>query len=591
MENHNKEKVVLAIGAILILVFAIFFSDKSWAHILELVLALVEMGILIRLLGKKGNSARVILVAMMTFAILSWILPAAYISSEYVEQGRVQMGLFDLFNYPLTALSYFGYIAFFLILVGGFYGVLYKIPAYRTFLDKIASRAKKREKVYLSLMVIIISLLVSICGMHIGVALFVPFIVSLILLMGYDKIVAALVTVGSICVGLIGSTYASSNLSVLTQTLSLKWDYQIGVRFVILFVGVVLVLFNTFMYIKRNVSNKKIEKKTIKKVEIEDEEEEIVAEKIVSEPVHKTAKKNNASKNSKSNSKKNTTTKSSKSRKSDNKAALKDEDIIVVKESLTESNDLVPNVVESNHSVWPFYLTFILLFLVFVLAFISWGDSGFKVNLFTDITKNVQDFKLFGFPIFSKVLGTVNAFGSWTITDMFLPMALMVCLLSLIYKVKFDDVFDGFVKGAKKALGPATIVVLLYSILVLVTYHPFQVVIYNAILGLTKGFNIATTAIVAIVASLFNSDIAYSFQSVVPYYASVVTSTDNYSLAAVIFQSMYGFTMLVGPTSLALMGILSYLNVSYKDWLKNVWKLAFELFIILLIIFIVLAVI
>ena len=86
---------------------------------------------------KKHNIAKVVLITMLVIALLSWIIPAAYYSGSYVDQGRVQMGLFDLFNYPLTALSYFGYIALFLILVGGFYGVLYRIPAYRSFLDKI----------------------------------------------------------------------------------------------------------------------------------------------------------------------------------------------------------------------------------------------------------------------------------------------------------------------------------------------------------------------------------------------------------------------------------------------------------------------
>ena len=86
---------------------------------------------------KKHNTVKVVLITLLVFVLLTWILPAAYFSGQYVEQGRVQMGLFDLLNYPLTALSYFGYIAFYIIVVGGFYGVLYKIPAYRTFLDKI----------------------------------------------------------------------------------------------------------------------------------------------------------------------------------------------------------------------------------------------------------------------------------------------------------------------------------------------------------------------------------------------------------------------------------------------------------------------
>ena len=113
----------------------------------------------------------------------------------------------------------------------------------------------------------------------------------------------------------------------------------------------------------------------------------------------------------------------------------------------------------------------------------------------------------------------------------------------------------------------------------------------KSILGLTKGFNIATTVIVALLAPIFNSDIAYSFQSVLPYYTSIVTKTANYPLVGVIFQAMYGVVMLFAPTSLVLMSILAYLKVSYKDWLKTIWKLLLELFVVLLIIFIILALI
>ena len=54
---------------------------------------------------------------------------------------------------------------------------------------------------------------------------------------------------------------------------------------------------------------------------------------------------------------------------------------------------------------------------------------------------------------------------------------------------------------------------------------------------------------------------------------------------------MYGLAMLVVPTSLVLMGTLSYLKISYKEWWKIIWKLALELFVILLIVFIILALI
>ena len=107
---------------------------------------------------KKYNIFKIVLIVIFVLLVLSWIFPAAYYSGQYVDQGRVQMGLFDLFNYPITALSYFGFIAIFLILVGGLYGVLYKIPAYRAFLDKLVKLMKGKEKLSISIMIVIISI-------------------------------------------------------------------------------------------------------------------------------------------------------------------------------------------------------------------------------------------------------------------------------------------------------------------------------------------------------------------------------------------------------------------------------------------------
>ena len=541
---------------------------------------------------KKNNTIKVVLITTIVLLVLSWIFKAAYFQGEFVDQGRVQMGLFDLFNYPLTALSYFGYIALYLIAVGGFYGILYKIPAYRNLLDKISGAFKNKGMLFLSIVVVLFALLVSICGLQIGLALVIPFVVSIILLIGYDKNVAALVTVGSMAVGLAGSTYANANLNVLTSSLNLDINYQIWVRVVILLVGIILVIFNTFMYTKRNMKVVKAEKTTVKKAEVEEVK---VATKVEPEKKSKneTAKKNSSknpttkksTKSTSSNSKKS----SSKSRKSVNKAALKDEDIIVVKENMGVNKEcLVPNAVGSVHKVWPFVTLFILLFIVFVLAFIPWS-AVFKIDLFDKILKGFTEFELFGFPIFGKIFGTVNSFGNWMITDMFLPMALVILILAFIYRLSFDDIIDGFMAGAKKALRPAIVAMLVYTILVLVTYHPFQLVLYKAIIG--KKFNVVKEVLTAILATIFNVDPSYTFQSVLPYLVSVVTDTKLYGLVGIIYQSMYGFTTLFAPSSLILMTTLSFLKVSYGSWLKTIWKLLLELFIILLIIFIILAVI
>lgn len=562
---------------------------------------------------KKHNALKVVLVSLIVLLVLSWIFPAAYFSSEFMDQGRVQMGLFDFFEYPLTAISYFGYIPMYLLFVGGFYGVLYKIPAYRSFLDKVAAKAKAHSTLTIILMVALLASGVSICGLQVGFALFIPFLVSVLLLMGYDNRVVAYTIVGALAAGLVGTTYGVQNSGLAASILSLNFDFQIGVRFVLLAVAVFLVILNVLLTIRRQ------ERITVKEIKLDSNKKETKVEEVVVEEPEKPAKKEtkaatkkttttkgagkSAGKGSKGKGKakgkststkgKSTSTKTNKSTKSKNanKAALKDGDVIVAKNEDNGYHLLVPAEADGKRTTWPITLLFTLLFVLMVLAFIPWGETGFNVPFFQNVTDAVLEFELFGFPIFAKLLGNVVAFGEWSVNQLFLPMALALLLLVVIYKVKFNDVLDGFVAGVKKAAVPALVGVAMYTILVIVTYHPYQLTIYKAILGLTKGFNIATTTLVSLLAAVFNSDPIYTAQSYLPYYVSVVTNADNYPLVGIIYQAIYGFTSLFAPTSLILMATLSYLKVNYLDWLKTAWKLLLELFVVLLIVFIILALI
>ena len=489
---------------------------------------------------KKHNTVKVVLITLLVILLLSWILPAAYYSSGYVDQGRVQMGLFDLFAYPTTTLSYFGYIALFMLVVGGFYGVLNKIGAYRKLLDNISNSFKKNGKLVLSIMMVLLAIITSICGLQLGLIMFFPFLIAIILLMGYDKIVAALTVVGSTMIGIAGSTFAYGNTSVIISTLSVKITSNMLVKVIILVLGLALLIFNTIRYINS------LEKKS------------------------KTVKK--------------TTTKKTDSKK----AATKNDSVKSLFAAKIE--DFVPEETKSKAKVWPLIVVFGIVFVIMILAFISW-TGAFNCSIFEDATTAVKGFKIFGFEIFGKILGNVNAFGSWTLTELMAVMILASGLLMVIYKVKFNEGLQAFITGAKRALEPAVLVVLIYTCLVAVTYHPFQLVIYKFLFGFTKGFNVFTSVIAAILASVFNADPLYAFQSVLPYLASIVTDKTVYSVIAVVYQAMYGVTMLVAPTSVVLMAVLSYLGVSYKEWFKNIWKLLLELLVVLLIIFTILVLI
>ena len=513
---------------------------------------------------KKQNLWKVVLLTAVVFLILTWILPAAYFQGSYTDQGRVQMGIFDLFSYPITALSYFGYIAVFLLVVGGFYGILGKIDAYRTLLDKLANSFKKHGKLVISIMMILIAVITSICGLQMGLMVFYPFLAALIFLMGYDKTVAALTLVGSSMIGIAGSTFAYNNTNIVMSTLSLKITSNILVKVIILVLALALLIFNTIRYIIKMEKNTKKEEKAAKKEE----------------------------KKSTSKAKTSKTTKDTKAKKSAKTtvAAKKEEEVKVVKEEKNPYSDFIPSKGKGKHKVWPLATVLVIMFIIMILAFVSWNNA-FKISLFEDVTEDVTKYEIFKFALFGKLLGNVNAFGGWNLTELVALMILAAGLLMIIYKVKFSEGLDAFAEGAKRAVSPAVVVVLIYTGLVIVTYHPFQLVIYKWLFGFTKGFNVITSSVAAIFASIFNADPLYAFQSVLPYLASLVTKKSTLAIAGVVYQAMYGVTMLVAPTSVVLMTVLTYLGVSYKEWLKNVWQLLLELVGLMLIIFTILVLI
>ena len=534
---------------------------------------------------KKHNTIKIILGTVLVCFLLTWIIDAAYFSKEFVNQGRVQMGLFDLFSYTLTSLSYFGYISLYILAVGGFYGILYKIPAYRNMLDAMANKLKKHGIITIVVIMVLLAAATSICGLQFGLFLFFPLIASLILLMGYDKIVVALTLVGSTLVGMIGTSYAFNNVSVINQTLGTSITDNIPVKFAILLASLFLLVLNTILYIKKNNTvTAKSGKVIAEKIEKEVEEEVKVVEVVKKEtkPAKKVDSKTTTKSSSTKSTKKSAPKKSTSKSKNNNKAASLDDEVIVVRNSETESY-LIPTGKETRTKTWPLVVGLLILFVVMVLAFIPWSNT-FGLDTMAKATEAVNGFKLFKFELFAKLLGTYNTFGDWMITDMFFPMAFIVLVLAIIYNLKFDDILDGFASGAKKALTPALFVIFAYVVLVINTYHPYQLNIYKFILGKGETFNVITSALTGIISSILNVDPSYTFQAVLPYFNGTITNADIYPIAGILYQTMYGFTMLFAPTSIVLMCTLSFLGVSYKEWIKNVWKLLVELLVVLLII-------
>lgn len=69
----------------------------------------------------------------------------------------------------------------------------------------------------------------------------------------------------------------------------------------------------------------------------------------------------------------------------------------------------------------------------------------------------------------------------------------------------------------------------------------------------------------------------------------VYTDTSVYPIIGLVTQAVYGLAMFILPTSLVLIAGLSYLNISYKEWFKYIWRYLLYLLVVIILVVVVAA--
>ncbi len=481
---------------------------------------------------KKHNLLKVMLLVLILVVIGSWFLPVYVVNNgDFTIQQSIKIGLFNLASYVGITFQVFGPTILYVLAVGGFYGVLFRIPQYRILLDKIANAFKNREWIFMSIVGLVLALLSSMAGLLVMIIILFPFIISIMLLMGYDKMTIAMLTVGSVIAGLIGTVFSSSAVegvsAILYESMS-EGAVNIAKQDVIwkialLVVSLALLLINTIQYAKNHKGN--------------------------------------------------------------------EEDL--------ENSRLVPKkVAVKNAKTYPLVIVFSILLVVLSLGYISWNLLG--VDLFTKMTDGFTNptgtsFIKGLYGALNTVLGVGvnsnmninNTFGAWASSNGYeaaLVVFMASVLISFLYKGSINKYVNSFGEGVKRSLRPALLVILAYIILICMVTVPYEFSFLRHIIDLNGGFSFISMCIVAFVFSVLTVEPYYGPVTAVSYITSSSVITGNTGIIAMIWQTMYGLSMLVAPTSMVLLVTLSYLDISYSKWLKAVWKLFLELLAVIVII-------
>jgi uncharacterized ion transporter superfamily protein YfcC len=209
---------------------------------------------------KKYNLLKIVLITIFVATLLTWLIPGSAFDGTIKAQDRSMLGIWTLVTYPIVAFSYFAYVGLFIVVVGGFYGLLNKTGVYKSILDSIVKKFKNDKKLFLIISILSMALLSSFTNLSIGLLVFVPFLISIILLMGYDRVVALLSTIGAIFVGFIGSTYNNSIALNINSILKLDIKDELISKIPLLIIATVLLVFYVLEITKKKAKTNKEEK-------------------------------------------------------------------------------------------------------------------------------------------------------------------------------------------------------------------------------------------------------------------------------------------------------------------------------------------
>lgn len=478
------------------------------------------------------------------FKVLSVLLLVVVVITYFVNNrsGVISyLALGDVFLNYLQSFYYFFDTALFILVVGGFYGVLNRIPAYKKMLKGIANKVEGKSKLFVILTTVVLALVSSLTGLNELLLLVVPMVVSLVLLLGYDKLVALSATVGSIVVGLIGgifltvkdpSSYYSVSYATIGELVGLDGPWaDLLPKILLLVLGVGLLVWYILSHIKRVESGEvsyQLSKSDALLVEVKD----------------KTGK--------------------------------------VVKEDTKKVR------------IWPLAVALGVIFVLVVLGYLPWSDL-FGLEIFNDFHNWLTELAIGDYTVFTSLISSnFSAFGTWAGLGNYMMAVVVVVvitiILMLVYRVKFEDAMDGFVYGIKKMIPATLVAILAYTVLVCCYNHGFMETLIT--MASDKfGDNALIHSLATLVGSVTNVDLYYTSAGIFTSITSGLSDSANLSVYATMFQSLYGLVQVVGPTSIMLIVGLTYLEVPYKTWLKYIWRFVVELLIVILLVLMVVSLI
>ncbi len=209
---------------------------------------------------------------IILMAVLTWILPAgqyqraanealgkdAPVPGTYQVVEPAQQGVFDVLLAPITGfynqstgMANAIDVSLFVLIIGGFLGVVNATGAINTGIERVMLRLKGREKWMIPALMLLFAAGGSTYGMAEETLAFYVLLIPLMIAVGYDALTGVAVIMVGAGIGVIGSTINPFSTAIASNAAGIPFTQGLALRLVILALGWLICVAYVMRYAER----------------------------------------------------------------------------------------------------------------------------------------------------------------------------------------------------------------------------------------------------------------------------------------------------------------------------------------------------
>ncbi|MGX6445360.1 YfcC family protein [Neobacillus sp. K501] len=217
---------------------------------------------------KMPTAYTLLFLIIVVIAALTWIIPGGHydtkvdkatdqeipVSGTYQQlpsDEQTPQGLWEILNAPINGFFDAKDIALFVLVIGGFLGVVMKTGAIDAGVSRVIKKLKGREQWLIPILMVLFALGGTTYGMAEETIAFYPILIPVLIAAGYDALTAVSIIALGAGVGVLGSTVNPFATGIASGFAGISIGEGMGLRLIILAVTLIITIWFVMRYAKK----------------------------------------------------------------------------------------------------------------------------------------------------------------------------------------------------------------------------------------------------------------------------------------------------------------------------------------------------